>query len=58
MALYSQIIIWGQSAICLAVCILLDLFGFAVAPPLVSAMIPLGKCQFMGQLTFFIFQEF
>jgi hypothetical protein len=41
MVIYSQILIWGQSTICLLVLCLLNLVG-AKIPKLFAAMVPLG----------------
>jgi hypothetical protein len=41
MAIYSQILIWGQSAICLLACLMLKVLGTQF-PSLASAMVPLG----------------
>lgn len=41
MAIYSQILIWGQSAICLLACLVLKMLGTQF-PTLAPAMVPLG----------------
>lgn len=42
MVIYSQILMWGQSACCLFVLCIGNLFGAAI-PELFAAMVPLGK---------------